>query len=191
MDSDDDNFQNPGNSPDMKTEKKKERKRGPAYYNANKEPKLTKSGKPRAPPTQAQLDALNANRGKALEKLTEQRRKKREEKEEVKKIVEEVKLDRAPKVREIDSTVASLKAEMEALKKAFSEKSKPMTEKPLEKPKEEIVKPPPVRKVKKVIYEDEDEDNEEIVEVVQRKTQVRPKPVTGTELLDRLFFQGR
>ena len=138
-------------------------------------------------PTQKQLDALNANRSKALEKLTEMRRAKREAKENAKKMVEEKILDNAPKVREIDTGMAALKAEMEELKRQLAEKK---AEKVVEKV-EKVEPEKPKRKVKKVIYEDDDEDVEEIVEVVQRKSQVRPKPITGTDLLDKLFFTSR
>lgn len=131
-------------------------------------------------PTQKQLDALNANRSKALEKLTEMRRAKAAEKAEVKKITEEVKLDRAPKVREIDTSMAVIKAEMEALKKELAESRKVVV-----KPVEEKVEPK--RKVKKVVYENE-EDEEEIIEVVRKKVPAKAKSITGTELLDKLFF---
>ena len=144
---------------------------------------LTKSPKKKVP-TQKQLDALNANRGKALEKLTAMRREKAKLKEEAKREVEERTLDKAPKVREIDSEMARMKQEMEELKKQLSEKKTMQTE---VKEVREVVKEPS-RKVKKIVYEDDDEEVEEVVEVVKRKSATRQKPITGTELLDRLFF---
>jgi chromosome segregation ATPase len=137
--------------------------------------------------SQEALEKLAKARAKGLEKLTELRRQKKvatdelkKEREEEKQKVKEKMLDAAPKVREIDSTVSTLRAEMEALKKELNEaKAKPV---------EKVVEEKPKKKVKKIIYEDSDEDVEEVVEVVKRKSATKPKSLTGTELLDRLFF---
>lgn len=137
--------------------------------------------------TEAHKKQLDAARAKGLEKLTEMRRKRKElkeqlekEKEEGLKIVQEKKLDAAPKVREIDSSVAALRAEMEALKKQLAEAKAPA---PAPEPKQ--------KKVKKIIYEDDDDDVEEVVEVVRKKSIPKQKNLTGTELLDKLFFQNK
>ena len=149
----------------------------------DKEVILTKP--PRKPRvlTEESKAKIDAGRAKALATLTEQRRQRAAEKEEINKVVEEkkkqieeVKLDKAPKVREIDETVLSLRKEMEELKKQLA------------KPKEEPAPPPKKeRKVKKIVYEDEESEEEVIV---RRKA---PKPVVdapleGRALLDHLFF---
>jgi len=124
---------------------------------------------------------IDAGRAKALATLTEQRRQRAVEKAEINKVVEEkkkqieeVKLDKAPKVREIDETVVALRKEMEELKKS------------LVKPQEE---PPPKkeRKVKKIIYED-DEVEEEVVPKRKAFKPVPDAPLEGRALLDHLFF---
>ena len=90
---------------------------------------MTTSGKKknRNPPSEKQLEHLAKNRVKALEVLTSQRRareeakaKKGEEEEEIRHTVEMRKLDAAPKVKQIDSDVVALKAELDSLKKQFS-----------------------------------------------------------------------
>lgn len=149
----------------------------------DKEVILTKP--PRKPRvlTEESKAKIDAGRAKALATLTEQRRQRAAEKEEINKVVEEkkkqieeVKLDKAPKVREIDETVLGLRKEMEELKKQLA------------KPKEEPAPPPKKeRKVKKIVYEDEESEEEVIV---RRKA---PKPVVdapleGRALLDHLFF---
>ena len=148
----------------------------------NKEVILTKP--PRRPRvlTEESKAKIDAGRAKALATLTEQRRQRAAEKEEINKVVEEkkkqieeVKLDKAPKVREIDETIVTLRKEMEELKKQLAQ------------PKEEPAPKP--RKVKKIIYESE-ESEEEVVQVVRRKA---PKPAVdapleGRALLDHLFF---
>lgn len=144
-------------------------------------------------PTEKQLKALEENRAKGLAKLTEQRRVKREEKEkekvddkarkeEAKQFVEEKRLDAAPKIREIDGSMIAMKKEMEELRKQLleaKEAKEPKVEKE-EKPK---------KKVKKIIYESDDEDAEEIVEVIRRTSKPKPASITGTALLDKLFFE--
>jgi hypothetical protein len=126
---------------------------------------------------------IAAGRAKGLAILTEQRRQRQAEKEEIKKVVEdkkkqieEVKLDKAPKVREIDETVVALRKEMEELKKQLAQ--------PPPEPKKE-------RKVKKIIYED-DEVEEEVVP--KRKAAPKPTedaPLEGRALLDHLFFGSK
>lgn len=124
---------------------------------------------------------IDAGRAKALATLTEQRRQRAAEKAEINKVVEEkkkqieeVKLDKAPKVREIDENVVALRKEMEELKKS------------LVKPQEE---PPPKkeRKVKKIVYEDESSEEEIIVKRKAFKP-VPDAPLEGRALLDHLFF---
>lgn len=128
---------------------------------------------------------IEAGRQKALAVLTENRRKRAAAKElmkaeeaDLKKQVEEKKLDKAPKVREIDDTIMTLKAELAEMKKQ------------LQKPEKE--KEEPKRKVKKIIYEDEDDDVEEVVQVVRRKAvpkkEEKPEVLEGRALLDHLFF---
>jgi len=148
----------------------------------DKEVILTKP--PRKPRvlTEESKAKIDAGRAKALATLTEQRRQRAAEKEEINKVVEEkkkqieeVKLDKAPKVREIDETVVALRKEMEELKKQLA------------KPKEEAAPKP--RKVKKIVYEDESSEEE----VVVRRRAPQPKPVIdapleGRALLDHLFF---
>ena len=124
---------------------------------------------------------IDAGRAKALATLTEQRRQRAIEKAEINKVVEEkkkqieeVKLDKAPKVREIDENVVALRKEMEELKKS------------LVKSQEE---PPPEkeRKVKKIIYGD-DEVEEEVVSKRKAFKPVPDAPLEGRALLDHLFF---
>lgn len=83
--------------------------------------------------TQEQLDELARRRVKALEVLTAQRRAKAEakakqqaEESEVRQKVEEQRLDRAPRVKQIDDNVTSLKAEIEALKKMIKPSAEPV-----------------------------------------------------------------
>ena len=149
----------------------------------DKEVILTKP--PRKPRvlTEESKAKIDAGRAKALATLTEQRRQRAAEKEEINKVVEEkkkqieeVKLDKAPKVREIDETVVALRKEMEELKKQLA------------KPKEEAAPAPKPRKVKKIVYEDESSEEEV---VVRRKVQSKPvvdAPLEGRALLDHLFF---
>ena len=137
----------------------------------DKEVILTKP--PRKPRvlTEESKAKIDAGRAKALATLTEQRRQRAAEKAEINKVVEEkkkqieeVKLDKAPKVREIDETVLSLRKEMEELKKQLAQ------------PKEEPAPPPKKeRKVKKIVYEDE-ESEEEVV--VRRRA---PQPTTPVD----------
>ncbi len=147
----------------------------------DKEVILTKP--PRRPRvlTEESKAKIDAGRAKALAVLTEQRRQRAAEKAEINKVVEEkkkqieeVKLDKAPKVREIDETVVALRKEMEELKKSLA--------KPEEAP------PKKERKVKKIVYEDESSEEEVIV---RRKVQPKPiveAPLEGRALLDHLFF---
>jgi len=149
----------------------------------DKEVILTKP--PRKPRvlTEESKAKIDAGRAKALATLTEQRRQRAAEKAEINKVVEEkkkqieeVKLDKAPKVREIDETVVALRKEMEELKKQLA------------KPKEEAAPAPKKeRKVKKIVYEDESSEEEVIV---RRKVQSKPAdaPLEGRALLDHLFF---
>ena len=149
----------------------------------DKEVILTKP--PRKPRvlTEESKAKIDAGRAKALATLTEQRRQRAAEKEEINKVVEEkkkqieeVKLDKAPKVREIDETVLSLRKEMEELKKQLA------------KPKEEPAPPPKKeRKVKKIVYEDEESEEEVIVRRKAPKPAV-DAPLEGRALLDHLFF---
>ena len=151
----------------------------------DKEVILTKP--PRKPRvlTEESKAKIDAGRAKALATLTEQRRQRAAEKAEINKVVEEkkkqieeVKLDKAPKVREIDETVLSLRKEMEELKKQLAQ------------PKEEPAPPPKKeRKVKKIVYEYEESEEE----VVVRRRAPQPKtpvdaPLEGRALLDHLFF---
>jgi hypothetical protein len=148
----------------------------------DKEVILTKP--PRKPRvlTEESKAKIDAGRAKALATLTEQRRQRALEKAEITKVVEEkkkqieeVKLDKAPKVREIDETVVALRKEMEELKKQ------------LVAPKEPEVAPKKERKVKKVVYEDESSEEE----VVVRRRAPKPAvdaPLEGRALLDHLFF---
>ena len=132
----------------------------------DKEVVLTKAPpRKRRPLNEAELEKLGQNRIKALAALTEMRRKKALDKEKViqeekviKEEIEVVKLNKAPKVKELDDSFTLMKNEIEALKKQLS-----------------APVPAPARKVKRVIYESDEE-----------------KPVksslTGNELLDALFF---
>lgn len=132
---------------------------------------------------------LAVNRQKGLEKLSQLRRERAAMKEQTKKdiaeakqIVEDKKLDKAPKVREIDGTVAALRAEMEALKKQLAESKKAEVKEVADTPK---------KKVKKIVYEEEEDDVEEVVEVVKRKSAPKNKALSGSELLDALFFKNQ
>lgn len=153
---------------------------------AKEEPIVVMTKKPRKPMTEEHKAKLAPGRAKGLEKLTEMRRQRKllkeeqeKEKQEALKIVQEKKLDAAPKVKEIDSSVAALRAEMEALKKQLAEAKAPA---PAPEPKQ--------KKVKKIIYEDDDDEVEEVVEVVRKKATPKQKSITGTELLDTLFFKN-
>jgi len=146
----------------------------------DKEVILTKP--PRRPRvlTEESKAKIDAGRAKALAVLTEQRRQRAAEKAEINKVVEEkkkqieeVKLDKAPKVREIDETVVALRKEMEELKKSLAKPEEPP-------PKKE-------RKVKKIVYEDESSEEEIIVKRKASKPVV-DAPLEGRALLDHLFF---
>jgi len=146
----------------------------------DKEVILTKPPRKARVLTEESKAKIDAGRAKALATLTEQRRQKAAEKAEINKVVEEkkkqieeVKLDKAPKVREIDETVLSLRKEMEELKKQLAQ------------PKEEPAPKP--RKVKKIVYEDEDSEEEVIVRRKAPKPAV-DAPLEGRALLDHLFF---
>ena len=83
--------------------------------------------KKRKPMTQEQLDRLGQNRIKALATLTEMRKKKAMDKEKVlqedkviKEEIEVVKLNKAPKVKELDDSFTLMKNEIEALKKQLA-----------------------------------------------------------------------
>jgi hypothetical protein len=145
----------------------------------DKEVILTKPPRKARVLTEESKAKIDAGRAKALATLTEQRRQKAAEKAEINKVVEEkkkqieeVKLDKAPKVREIDETVVALRKEMEELKKQLAQ------------PKEDLPKP---RKVKKIVYEDEDSEEEVIVRRKAPKPAV-DAPLEGRALLDHLFF---
>ena len=146
----------------------------------DKEVILTKP--PRKPRvlTEESKAKIDAGRAKALATLTEQRRQRAAEKAEINKVVEEkkkqieeVKLDKAPKVREIDENVVMLRKEMEELKKQLASKEP-------EPPKKE-------RKVKKIVYEDESSEEEVIVKRRAPKPAI-DAPLEGRALLDHLFF---
>ena len=133
----------------------------------DKEVILTKAPpRKRRPLTQEELDKLGQNRIKALATLTEMRRKKALDKEKViqeekviKEEIEVVKLNKAPKVKELDDSFTLMKNEIEALKKQLSAPA-----------------PAPARKIKRVIYESDEE-------------QPVKSSLTGNDLLDALFFK--
>jgi len=143
---------------------------------AEKEVILTK-GPPRKKRvmTEVELTRLSQNRIKALATLTEQRKQKALEKDKIKaeesvirQEIEVKKLDKAPKVKELDDTMALMKSEIELLKKQ------------LEKPAEGAVgAPKKERKVRKIIYESDEEEAKPTIN----------KTLTGNDLLDALFFK--
>lgn len=152
--------------------------------------KVEKVKKPRKPMTEKHLEHLKIARVKALEALTIKRKTDAEKKEIRKKENDEIrgeiklaKLDKAPKVVELDTTVLSLKAELEELKKRLAE--------PVEK-----------KKQKKIVYESS--SDEEVVYVKKEKKQrdivikevikevpvnIQPTaPLTGKDYIDRVLF---
>lgn len=193
MDSDDESLKNPKETPEIslvtqEISVKKKRGAKPKLPVEDAIQVLTK--KPtKTPCSEERLKQLADMRVKGLARLTEIRRENAQTRElakaelvEAKKTVELKKLDAAPKVKEIDSSMAEMRKEMAELKKMLdAERLKPKA------PESELAEKPK-KKVKKIIYEEESEGEEEVVKVVRKKAEPKPPVITGTALLDKLFF---
>jgi len=189
MESDDESLIQP---PPSVQEVAVKKKRGPRQHGPVQEPVvvLTKDPKNKRTMTPELKEILKKASQKGLEKLTEIRREKALKKEqdalemaEVKQVIEMKKLDAAPKVKEIDSSVAAMRKEMDDLKKTLEEERNKK-----KAPETELAEKPTKKKIKKIIYEEESSGEDEVVKVVRKKSEPRPPVITGTALLDKLFF---
>jgi len=168
------------------------KKRGPKQHGPVQDAVvvLTKDPKKKRVMTPELKEILKKASAKGLEKLTEIRREKAKKKEEEAKEMEEVKqvfemkkLDAAPKVKEIDSSMTAMRKEMDELKKTLEEERNKK-----KAPETELAEKPTKKKIKKIIYEEESSGEEEVVKVVRKKSEPKPPVITGTALLDKLFF---
>lgn len=168
------------------------KKRGPKQHGPVQEEVvvLTKDPKKKRVMTPELKEILKNASQKGLAKLTEMRREKAlrkeqdaKEMEEVKQVFEMKKLDAAPKVKEIDSNMVAMRKEMDDLKKMLDEERNKK-----KAPETELAEKPTKKKIKKIIYEEESSGEEEVVKVVRKKSEPKPPIITGTALLDKLFF---